>query len=114
MTAKQASLKGNLTIIWKDAFGRDITNSVKSNPKQVLSGCNAPYALTVELHKGVVQTQYGDPRQLTIDDKSHTYYFYPKVVEPKVCFAQPNLEFGDGVFAGPTEQWDPLNDVKRP
>ncbi|OCG00496.1 hypothetical protein [Gilliamella sp. wkB112] len=112
LTAKQANLKGNLTVNWKDAFGRDITNSVKSNPKQVLSGCDAPYALTVELHKGVVRTQYGDPSQLTIDNKSHTYYFYPKVIEPKVCFAQPNLEYGDGGYAGPAEQWDPLNGFK--
>lgn len=119
LATQPANLKGNLTVNWKDGLGRDITDSVKSNPKQVLSGCDAPYALTVELHKGEVRTQYGDPSKLTIDNKSHTYYFYPKVTEPYVCYAQPNLDLGNGVYAGPAEQWDPLKgfklqDINRP
>ncbi|WP_141674125.1 hypothetical protein [Gilliamella sp. wkB112] len=107
-----SEIKGALQVTWKDNHGRDISSKVKSNPKTKPSPCDAPYSLTVELKKGVIKTKYGKPSQLTIDDNSHVYYFYPKVEEPIFCYAQPNLTFGDGQYAGPAEQWDPMNGFK--
>ncbi|OCG01516.1 hypothetical protein [Gilliamella sp. wkB112] len=110
--ASSPQAKGSLTVVWKDKYGRDITNRIKSNPSAKLSSCEAPYSLTVGLNKGEIRTKYGIPSKFTIDNNNHTYYIYPKPTEPIFCYAQPNLTHGDGQYAGPEDQWDPKNGFK--
>ena len=67
--------------------------------------CNAPYQVKLASTKGTLTTRYGVPGSRSFSASNVTYYINPKAV-PKVCFARPNLNYGSGLYAGPTEIWN--------
>ncbi|WP_147405404.1 hypothetical protein [Orbus hercynius] len=114
---------GSLTVNWLDVNGTDITNTVKTTPDTALGGCDAPYIgpyqLTVSSTDGSLSTQYGDPSTSYFTQSTKSYYLQPPVSGSKVCYIQPNLNYGTGVYAGSTTQWNPakgflVQDVNTP
>ncbi|NUF50439.1 hypothetical protein [Gilliamella sp. ESL0250] len=96
---------GSLTIKWQNKKGEDITDEVKAHPNKLLNICNAPYKLTLTATDAELWTPYGIPKGSHFSGSSHSYYIKPKIDIPLVCYAQPNLNNGTGVYAGPKEQW---------
>ncbi|MBI0154630.1 hypothetical protein [Gilliamella sp. W8128] len=85
---------------------------------EVLDICNgkAPYKLTLSNTNGTLTTRYGVPNESRFSAGNATYYINPKAA-PVICFARPNLIFGDWSrdynnrtwvnFAGPADIWNP-------
>ncbi|WP_141673134.1 hypothetical protein [Gilliamella sp. App6-5] len=85
------SATGSLTIKWQNRKGEDITAEVKAYPNKLLNICDSPYKITLASTHGNLSTQYGIPNTSPLFGASHSYYIKPKIDNPIVCFAQPNL-----------------------
>ena len=73
----------------KNAF-IDITSKVKSHPDTIPDLCDGVHKITISASDSELTTPYGDPNTNHFQEGSHSYYLTPKL-DPKVCYAQPNL-----------------------
>ena len=73
----------------KNAF-IDITSKVKSHPDAIPDLCDGVHKITISASDSELTTPYGDPNTNHFQEGSHSYYLTPKL-DPKVCYAQPNL-----------------------
>ena len=73
----------------KNAF-IDITSKVKSHPDTIVDLCDGVHKITISASDSELTTPYGDPNTNHFQEGSHSYYLTPKL-DPKVCYAQPNL-----------------------
>ncbi|OCG35051.1 hypothetical protein A9G29_02610 [Gilliamella sp. Fer2-1] len=78
-------------------------NPVNRNEK--LLPCNAPYKVVLSSTNGVLSTEYGIPNNSPFGSSKVTYYINPKA-SPVVCFARPNLQWGNDDYAGPSHIWN--------
>ncbi|OCG00822.1 hypothetical protein [Gilliamella sp. wkB112] len=91
---------GNLSVSITDKEN----NAVSRNT--VLSICDAPYKVVLTSTNGSLTTQYGVPNSSNFSSSNATYYISPKS-NPKICYARPNLDSGEGEYAGPDIIWNP-------
>ena len=100
--------------IWADGH---LTLSIVDNDDQAVARsasldiCKAPYKLTLTNVPGSLSTMYGFPKTTEFNRGSVIYYINPGNVSPKVCYAQPNKEYGSlkyGYidFRGPVSMWN--------
>ncbi|WLT07638.1 hypothetical protein [Gilliamella apis] len=82
----------------KNAF-IDITSKVKSHPDAIPDLCDGVHKITISASDSELTTPYGDPNTNHFQEGSHSYYLTPKL-DPKVCYAQPNLFFDGGSLGG--------------
>ena len=101
------SATGSLSLSIVDKRGQLVSRNT------VLKICNAPYKITLSNSNGTLSTRYGVPNSRNFNASSVTYLVNPKAV-PVVCFAQPNLRYGQlnehdyrHDFRGPPWMWDP-------
>ena len=73
----------------KNAF-IDITSKVKSHPDAIPDLCDGVHKITISASDSELTTPYGEPNTNRFKGGSHSYYLTPKL-DPKVCYAQPNL-----------------------
>ncbi|MWN05254.1 hypothetical protein [Gilliamella sp. Pas-s95] len=105
---------GIISVYFSDKNGRSVSRS------DILSACDSPYRVTLDVTHSSLTTQYGVPNSNTFSSQSATYYIKPdsSVVCYFVSHARPNLFFGgtgnnvsnlfDGsIFAGPANIWSP-------
>ena len=88
----------------KNAF-IDITSKVKSHPDAIPDLCDGIHKITISASDSELTTPYGDPNTNHFQEGSHSYYLTPKL-DPKVCYAQPNLFFDGGSLGGIDYQVD--------
>ncbi|OTQ73990.1 MULTISPECIES: hypothetical protein [unclassified Gilliamella] len=88
----------------KNAF-IDITSKVKSHPDTIPDLCDGVHKITISASDSELTTPYGDPNTNHFQEGSHSYYLTPKL-DPKVCYAQPNLFFDGGSLGGIDYQVD--------
>ncbi|NUF48325.1 hypothetical protein [Gilliamella sp. ESL0250] len=88
---KNVRATGNLTVVWQDKNGIDITSQIRSNQIQTLEPCDAPYKLEVKATSGQLSTLYGIPNITRFSKEATSYYISPRIDRPYVCYAQPNL-----------------------
>ncbi len=82
----------------KNAF-IDITSKVKSHPDAIPDLCDGVHKITISASDSELTTPYGDPNTNHFQEGSHSYYLTPKL-DPKVCYAQPNLYPDNASLAG--------------
>ncbi|MBI0054135.1 hypothetical protein H3T61_06385 [Gilliamella sp. B14384H2] len=82
----------------KNAF-IDITSKVKSHPDAIPDLCDGIHKITISASDSELTTPYGDPNTNHFQEGSHSYYLTPKL-DPKVCYAQPNLYPDNASLAG--------------
>ena len=82
----------------KNAF-IDITSKVKSHPDTIVDLCDGVHKITISASDSELTTPYGDPNTNHFQEGSHSYYLTPKL-DPKVCYAQPNLYPDNASLAG--------------
>ena len=82
----------------KNAF-IDITSKVKSHPDTIPDLCDGVHKITISASDSELTTPYGDPNTNHFQEGSHSYYLTPKL-DPKVCYAQPNLYPDNASLAG--------------
>ncbi|OCG42271.1 hypothetical protein A9G29_00035 [Gilliamella sp. Fer2-1] len=90
---------GSLSVSFTDKNGITVSRS------DTLDICSAPYKVTLSSTDGNLTTQYGIPNSRTFGGSTVTYYINPNS-QPKVCYARPNLYFGDYEVAGPASIWN--------
>jgi hypothetical protein len=94
-----------------------LTLSIVDNDDQAVARsasldiCKSPYKLTLTNVPGSLSTMYGFPKTTEFNRGSVIYYINPGNVSPKVCYAQPNKEYGSlkhGYidFRGPVSMWN--------
>ncbi|OTQ54138.1 hypothetical protein B6D06_00305 [Gilliamella apis] len=103
---------GSLNLSITDRRGQSVARN------EVPTICKAPYRLTLSNSEGILTTRYGVPNESRFTAGNATYYINPKAA-PAICYARPNLRFGnleqarvngrDGWFnfAGPADIWNP-------
>ncbi|OCG14735.1 hypothetical protein A9G24_06265 [Gilliamella sp. App6-5] len=89
---------------------------IKDNNNQMVSRsdtldiCRSPYKVKLINSNGILSTQYGVPNTSTFNSSSVIYYIAPNM-PPKVCYAKPELGYGEnwgaGNHAGPADIWNP-------
>ncbi|NUF26770.1 hypothetical protein [Gilliamella sp. ESL0254] len=100
-------ISGSISASFTDKDGNDVSFN------EELSGCKAPYRVTLSSTEGYLQTQYGVPNRTNFSSQRVTYYINPYGVTggPVTCYfassARPNLVYGTGNYAGPSNIWDP-------
>ncbi len=82
----------------KNAF-IDITSKVKSHPDTIPDLCDGVHKITISASDSELTTPYGEPNTNRFKGGSHSYYLTPKL-DPKVCYAQPNLYPDNASLAG--------------
>ncbi|NUF48326.1 hypothetical protein [Gilliamella sp. ESL0250] len=93
---KNVSATGDLTVVWQDKNGIDITSQIRNNQIQTLDPCDAPYKLEVKATGGQLSTLYGIPKITSFSEEATSYYISPRIDRPYVCYAQPNLYRREG------------------
>ena len=100
---------GSLSLSIVDKYNQAVSRST------VPTICKAPYKVTLSSTSGTLSTRYGFPNRSNFSASSVTYYVNPKAA-PVVCFARPNLMFGNQGdnpsrpshnYAGPSWMWSP-------
>ena len=94
------AVTGNLSVRITDKANHAVSRSA------TLDICDAPYKVELTSTNGSIATQYGLPNSRSFNGSSATYYISPKAA-PKICYAKPNLNYGDGKYAGPATIWNP-------
>ncbi|MWP62273.1 hypothetical protein [Gilliamella sp. Pas-s25] len=93
---------GNLSVSFTDKNGSTVSRS------DTLDICSAPYKVTLSSTDGNLTTQYGIPNSRNFGGSTVTYYIYPNA-QSKVCYARPNLYYGENEAAGPASIWNSDN-----
>ncbi|WP_176700396.1 hypothetical protein, partial [Gilliamella sp. Gris1-4] len=91
---------GSISLVIKDKDGATISRS------DAISVCKSPYKVTLDSTGGSLTTQYGVPNSSRFYGGSAVYYItLPS--QPVICSVRPNLNFGAGSSAGPSNIWNP-------
>ena len=90
---------GSISLAIKDKDGNTINRS------DALDICKAPYKVTLSSTGGSLTTQYGLPDSSTFSGGTAEYYITPPS-QPVICAVMPNLNFGTGRYAGPSNIWN--------
>ncbi|WP_176700361.1 hypothetical protein, partial [Gilliamella sp. Gris1-4] len=91
---------GSISLVIEDKDGATVNRS------DTLSICNAPYKVTLDSTGGSLTTQYGVPNSSRFYGGTVDYYItLPS--QPVICSVRPNLYFGKGDYAGPSNIWNP-------
>ncbi|MWN05999.1 hypothetical protein [Gilliamella sp. Pas-s95] len=92
---------GSISLAIKDKDGTTVSRG------DTLSKCSAPYKITLSSTGGSLTTQYGVPNISTFIGGSVEYYIKPD--SSGGCYfvqsVRPNLNYGIGVYAGPSNIW---------
>ncbi|MFQ0971623.1 hypothetical protein [Gilliamella sp. BG1] len=91
---------GSISVDITDKNDRTVSRS------ETLNNCNAPYKIKLSSTGGSLVTQYGVPNSSTFSGSSVVYYINPNN-DVSVCYARPNLNWGENQFAGPSNIWNP-------
>ncbi|MFQ0999825.1 hypothetical protein [Gilliamella sp. BG6] len=86
---------GSISVDITDKNDRTVSRS------ETLNNCNAPYKIKLSSTGGSLVTQYGVPNSSTFSGSSVVYYINPNN-DVSVCYARPNLNWGENQFAGPS------------
>ena len=91
---------GSISLTIKDKNGRTVSRG------DTLSICKAPYKVTLDSTGGSLTTQYGVPNSSRFYGGTVDYYItLPS--QPVICSVMPNLYYGTGNYAGPSNIWSP-------
>ncbi|NUF28274.1 hypothetical protein [Gilliamella sp. ESL0254] len=99
-------ISGSISASFTDKDGNDVSFN------EELSGCKAPYRVTLSSTGGYLQTQYGVPNRTNFSSQAVTYYINPYgVTGPVACYfvsyARPRVARGTDDYAGPANIWAP-------
>ncbi|MWN05726.1 hypothetical protein GQ598_05255 [Gilliamella sp. Pas-s95] len=102
--ANGVTATGDISVSFRDKDGNTVSRIDR------LSKCRAPYKVTLRSTGGSLTTQYGVPRSSSFSGATVDYYINP-YEDTGVCyfvkFARPDLEYGNGDYAGPSRIWNP-------
>ncbi|OCG68414.1 hypothetical protein A9G39_02930 [Gilliamella sp. Imp1-6] len=91
---------GSISLAIKDKNGSTVNRS------DTLDICKAPYKVTLDSTGGSLTTQYGVPNSSRFYGGTVDYYItLPS--PPVICSVMPNLGYGTGQYAGPSNIWNP-------
>jgi hypothetical protein len=91
---------GRLTLTITDNDGNPVTRG------ETLTICKSPYTLKLESTAGTLRTHYGVPNSRSFSGRIAIYQLKSKDA-PAVCFARPNLQYGQNYYRGPLNIWNP-------
>ncbi|NUF28020.1 hypothetical protein [Gilliamella sp. ESL0254] len=94
---------GRISVGFSDKNGRSVSRS------DILSACDSPYRVRLDVTHSSLTTPYGVPNSSLFSSQQVTYYIKPD--SSGGCYfvshARPNLTYGTGNYAGPSNIWSP-------